>query len=618
MGLSEYRTVRLETAALFFILKEVKSPVIGPTKEFQEWGNQLREWWNGSGPEGRRGHEILLEARVLVLALADSRLSLDGVAEQQWPGRFDPALIHVLASNSETQAAEEPLPELSEQENQDTLLSLGRTLLSAGNFESAENVLKRVLDGRTETREGVQALRLLARLHFRAGRLEEARRLAQRLPEVASGVGPAQGASALQHSGRLFFEMGHTEAALDMFQSAWEQFRRMGMQAQADECYLLKRIAQNNVLNKEEDLRTVAGFLSPVHRDRLLPLLDHLLPKLLESHPYGAQSSSLLIRLSVGFPRAFGAALERVSSEALAAAKEHLRENSHRLTGELGSVLSLSSDPELRRLSRLDTGTESETPLLTVRTLGGLAVIVGETEISNQSWKTSKVRRLFARLVENAPRGDTEEILAEEFWPGDLEKGKRSLYVALSTMRKVLKKAGLGEVPTILKQGVQVSLNPELPIEYDLLRFRETCLQARSDSKRGDSLAAASGYRKVMSLAEGTYLPGCYMDWALLLQDQVKEIALEACTFLVADSFHRKDMRETLEYAQQAVKFDPCNQTAVFHLMCALNELGRPEEVLRQYDRYEKVLEQDFDLSPQADVVDQMLLARESLAGSSS
>ena len=44
----------------------------------------------------------------------------------------------------------------------------------------------------------------------------------------------------------------------------------------------------------------------------------------------------------------------------------------------------------------------------------------------------------------------------------------------------------------------------------------------------------------------------------------------------------------------------------------------RGEEVLRQYDRYEKVLEQDFDLSPQADVVDQMLLARESLAGSSS
>lgn len=622
LGMSEPKVARLSGAALYFACSELKEPSpnplsISPPPEFETWKIQLGEWWNGKGPRGLRGHEILLEVRVLVIALAFSLNKLDEQnPDEKWPGRFDPELLPLLEHIEDD--VEEP-DEPTSQEGQVPLLSLGRTLLSGGDYLHAEKALKEVVKLETDSRSGVEALRLLCKLYQRLGQRDEAKKLAWRLPEVAAAVGPSVGAQALQQSAEIFLELGQPESAITMLESAEEQFGRLRLSDRADECYLLRRIALGSQLQRDRDLEAIQNLMAPKHRGQLLVLLPQLLPRLFESQPEESEFVTLVGRLLVAFPYACARALEAVSAPARSFVHEIIKELSPRLSGELGSALESSSDQVIRTTAKTLAEVESapSVAVVTLKSLGDFRVYVGDRLIPEKAWRTKKSRFLFGRLAEAYPSACSEDVLQEEFWPGDAEKGRRSLYTATSTIRSVLRKHGLDEKnPSILKESASLRLDPELNLEHDLLRVREAFKNGKQHLKEEQEVdQALACFREIVLLVDGAFLPDCYQDWALRVRDEIEEIFLQSCLYLIEAANQRGDHREVIEYAQQALSIDPCHQNACCQLMEALNEMGRPEEALRQHKKCAEALWREFELAPQIEIERQKVRAEISLGG---
>lgn len=603
---------KIRSAALFAAWKDwgklcpVAPPVDAPPY-FQNWLGSLGEWWNGTGPQGLAGDKIPLQTRIIVAVLAASRASTDerSVVER-WPGRFDPTVMESMDGREVAVDDQDDAPiEKTGTSDSDALLSLGKTLLRAGDLPHAREALQEVVSRGAATREGIEAMLSLAQLHQRSGFREEAKNVARRVPELAEGFGPALSGRALKEAGRLLLELGEGEQAGAYLGSAGERFRSLGLAAHAAECHILSRSIQNKGFGDSADVEALEVLSQPSHRQNLLGVLDRLLTLLLSGILHRPELGRPLTRLLVAFPSSSTKALERASEKEQAAALELIGGSAAVTHQAMLTAFLESSFPSVRvqaqKLMSVSS-TEASTPLVTVTSLGPLQVFVGDHPFPDRVWKTSKVRFLFARLAESYPKTVDEDILLEEFWPKNPEKGRSSLYNATSTIRLAFKKAGVKVEEYVVRGPSGLGLSRDLGLEHDLAHFRAAFQEGREHHKRGQSDEALRSWRRVVDIGEEPYLPGCYMNWALIVREEVEAKTLEACTsiFIQALSFQRYP--EVVEYAQRAIRIDPCHQTAYTHLLEALLALGRPEEVIRQYETLKDALYRDLDLEPSIEI----------------
>ena len=97
--------------------------------------------------------------------------------------------------------------------------------------------------------------------------------------------------------------------------------------------------------------------------------------------------------------------------------------------------LNADPDPEVRRQAAEALQNRSATPLrpvLRIRSLGPLEVFLGEDVIEERTWRSPRVKYLFAYLAIQ-PRPVPEERILEEFWPEDALRG---IYVGCLALRR--------------------------------------------------------------------------------------------------------------------------------------------------------------------------------------
>src|SRR5687767_5050495 len=98
-------------------------------------------------------------------------------------------------------------------------------------------------------------------------------------------------------------------------------------------------------------------------------------------------------------------------------------------------------------------------PQWRIEMFGGLQVCQGETTISR--FKTHKTAGLLAYLAFYSQRVHTREALIALLWPDvELEQGRPSLSVALSSLRQQLEPPGTPPRSVLLTSNTDVRLNP--------------------------------------------------------------------------------------------------------------------------------------------------------------
>lgn len=548
----------------------------------------LEERWDGTGgPDGLAGSAIPLESRLAALALAVSR------GEPLREGRFDPQCVALLGRLQPDHLTVRKRGQVLR-----GLLSLGRALEEAGDGQGAAHAYQEIALSEQPSSEFVEAHLGLARLSRDPSELA---RHAQKATEAASFLGPWARARALLRAGKELCRRGQVGGPL--LENACQLFRQLRDAAGEAQALLAAHVLGKFEGSVEEALQTM---LAPQNAWHLAADASWLLPYLLERQ--GTHPDPVLARALTGLardaPREFEARLAHLDVPARMAAAGALAEAGGPVAERL--LLALASDPapevraEADAARRRQLGTHTP-PVLRIFTLGPLEVFKGEDRVPDKSWRSQKMRFVFAYLAAAKAQPVAEDLLIDAFWTDDFEKGRRNLYWCSSMLRSLLRPEGWpADLDYILRSGGCLQLNPELPRWHDLEELEREFEEGLRLRDAGQMAPAVEAFRRAVALYRAPFLEASYLDWTDPIRTRVSERVLEALTFLLQGSAEEQRYQESLDYAQRILALDPCRQEACQGAMEALLAMNRREEAVRCFEGFRKTLRDELglDVSP--------------------
>ena len=527
-----------------------------------------------------------LAARIADLAVASAEGEADPAA--RWPGRFDPLLLEGL----EAARAGAPVPPPRGR----ALVSLGRALLQAGDQANARRAYCQAAATGTP-REAVEAWLGLAHAERAADQRERIPASVRSALEAARAVGPAETGRAALEGGLVLLRAGCPEAR-SVLEEACASLQRLGLEPAASRARLAR--AALGPAGDEEWRAPLEILLRPEHEAERQEDLPWLVPALLEG-PGHADLQRSLARLVRESPRELARALEggALSPEARRQAAGLLACAGGSVPPPLLERLAADPDPAVREPAEAALRGRSAAPArpsLRIRSLGPLEVRVGHQPLEERAWRSSRVKHLFAYLAIQ-PRPVSEDRILEEFWPDDAECGRKGLYWATSAIRRTLRGWGPQGEEAVVRLRGHLGLNPDLPCWHDLAELE----RARATPPGPGRPAAA---RRVVELARGPFLDGCYMDWALAVRTRVEGQVREALAELHQHYHERAMPGEALECALRLQDLDPLCQEACRRVMQSQLALGRPAEAVRRFEAHRRVLARELEMEPSLELLE--------------
>ena len=237
--------------------------------------------------------------------------------------------------------------------------------------------------------------------------------------------------------------------------------------------------------------------------------------------------------------------------------------------------------------------------------LGGLTVRQGDRTITQ--FRTHKTGALLAYLAFHSDRAHPREELIALLWPeSDLDAGRPSLSVALSSLRHQLEPPGVPAGAVLIASRTTVQINPEF-CETDVSQFN-TAIQRAAACKPEEELQigiALEAYR-------GELLPGYYEDWCLAERERLADKYLHALRLRVKHLAKSRNLPAAIDCARLAVQANPLCEASHRDLMRLYNVVGRPSAALHHFQLVEERFRAEVGSVPAAAT---RRLAREIAAG---
>ena len=270
-----------------------------------------------------------------------------------------------------------------------------------------------------------------------------------------------------------------------------------------------------------------------------------------------------------------------------------------------------------RQARQLQEGPRTESQgLLRLRSFGVFEAQCGAKKIGESDWRTQKVKFMLAYLASRWDRPVNEDELLELFWPEARGTGKRNLYVAISTLRKILRPQGEAlEVDYIVRQTGRLGLNLSLPIWHDASEAESAWMQGQEHHKAGRLDQARECLRQVCELAAGPFLEGCYLDWAVRRRSLWEERLARASLSLAQSALQQGGAQEAATWAERSLEWEPAGLEAHGLRLRAYLAMRQPEAVLRHFEAAESSLRREFGLEPSTEMLEAYHRARHGIFG---
>lgn len=548
----------------------------------------VQERWDGGGPAKLQGLEIPILARIAKLALA-AEIELLG---HFCPRVFDPRLIESLGKSSERINPD------SSRERRLSLLSLGQAMMRTNDLETAFQAFSEIYDQHPESEEASLALLGLYQVSQISGVLAPSGEPSE--PRVSEVVRCAE-SHGLGHRAFVFLNLGvllldqnqtNSQKLLERAKGLYEQLRDETGLAQVQLALTAFQASWSPIAE-----RSLEHLLLPENEETLTENAYWLLPILLEC----AKSQTLVLLRRR--PEAFLDCLDRssVTSDAKLRVLELLRQSQKpisssvllRLVGDQDHKVSLLAQSLLRQEP---VGTTL--PTLRIRSFGTFTTQYDEEILDNERWKRKKIKHLLAFLARNWRKPVSEDIVIENFWPGSIDRAKRSLYQATWELRRSLRHSDWPNLDFIERKNGYLSLNSRLSIWNDIEEFEKAIERARASESHGRTREAFTDYSKAVETARGTFLEDCYSDWAVETRESVQSKLLLAHGSLGRIVLERGNPGEAKTHALKMLEIDGLDQTGQKLMMEACIKLGLHEEAIRRFQEYRQLLNQELELEP--------------------
>lgn len=240
-----------------------------------------------------------------------------------------------------------------------------------------------------------------------------------------------------------------------------------------------------------------------------------------------------------------------------------------------------------------ETETENPSRRLEVRTLGGLEVFVNSKTVDRRAWKSASAKWLFVYLLSRGGQSVPEDRLAQMFWPGSpSKKAHRALVSSIHRARKAL---GCSEL--LARYDRSYGLQRECDYWLDSEHLYQTYKTATQHFYSELAEKATAGFRKVLELYRGPYLPDCHETWCLKTREDIKLKVVDSAEKLA--QLHLNDNPSQAEaYCRRALSMEPTSEPAWATLFRALAEQGRRTEVIGAFEECKTMLQEKLGLSP--------------------
>ncbi len=583
-GLSEREAAEIQVAALLAATERVsRIPLEGVPDSVIRLIEQVRDWLEGG--TGMMESQLAAVAVLSCEEPGDTGLAPSGVLALRFPGRFEDNVLAAL------DAVREATPESEDShKRRQGLLTLAAALTAAGKLREASQTLSHPILQDKPSWEGVQARLSLARLHM--GR-PEAIHWASQAQSAADQLGSGLMARTALETGLLLWEAGQTEQARAQLERADRVLGELQFYApQARSRLALAALTGQEALVQP----ALETLLRPEHLDELHRCGLWAVRSLLSWH--AARPEPLRDRLVGRVLREFPHELKHVLTNGQLEPAAKL--SAIRCLGgggrELLEALAQDPDPQVRAAAQ-SAGSPPEapeTPLLRLYSLGGFRVFKGRDLVDESQWRSQKIRYLLACLAAQPGRRFPIEGILEEFWPGDPDKGRKSLNQALSVIRRCLE----GQPDYIARTPDSIYFVAELPRWHDAEEMEKAIAEAERLLAANQTAGAVEKLSLILQLYEGPYLEGCYLDWAVNARSQMEDRLTFSLRGLAQAAQTLERHEQALECSRVMLDLDPCNQDAHLLAMQSYTALNRPEQALRQYDTAKKVLKKDLGIEP--------------------
>lgn len=485
------------------------------------------------------------------------------------------------------------------------LVSLARTLEDMGDLANAETAYQNLCSSSAGPRERTEGFLGLARVSSLSDHNEQARKFALTTLKEAKNQGPLALSSVGLEAALLLDSLRAPEAekALHLVQ---DSVKKLDLETEASLLALALDPYKSGKSASDADFEELVSPQASQAIDKHRRwLMAHLFSRAAEEQ---VLDSKLLSRVVTNFPKEFRQHFiaERASSKLSVA---RVLENARFLPEYISKLLCQDSDAAIREIGlklKIKVEDSDFAPLLRVYSFGAFEMSGKDGPLSDSEWRTRKVKYLLALLASDWGRSVPEEYLLETFWPKDVTRTKRNLYWATTVLRNILKSMLPSFEDPLIRDSVGLKLHSDLHRWHDLNEFEQALQRAQELERSGarDTKAIRRNRRLAARLYRGSYLEGCFFEFAAQLRTKTEEMAADNFIKSAQLALATDDFSEALEHIRLGLELAPYRQDAHSLKLRIHISLGQSAEAINQYEKARAFLAQEYELEPSTELIE--------------
>ncbi|PAE17955.1 hypothetical protein CHH91_00160 [Virgibacillus sp. 7505] len=213
-------------------------------------------------------------------------------------------------------------------------------------------------------------------------------------------------------------------------------------------------------------------------------------------------------------------------------------------------------------------------------------------------WRTSKAKEVFCYLLHHAGKPIRKDVLIEEFWEEkEPEKAFTQLYSTIYVIRKTLAASLPGLSLSSANQCYQLHLGDA---EVDVMEWRNQITHLPELNEH----SLSTYQRLLLRQYKGDYFSAETYAWAESEQRQLREIWYKTAAQVGVFLEEQNILEDAISLYLRMQSDYPYIAHSYIRLMYLYDSLGETGEVVSHYERLKQMLDEEFDIAPEAELMD--------------